>query len=132
MTASETATPSATILYEPYGQPTVIGKSYPFLYTGRTSVDRGTLLLSRQVLQHQTGRFISEDPIGLGGGNVNLYRTSYNTSYILTDPVGLWRLPRLIHPSHILRHSPRFSSAYKWLAMTRARNRCRIAFHTPI
>jgi uncharacterized protein RhaS with RHS repeats len=36
------------------------------------------------------GRFISEDPIGFDGGDVNLYAYAGNNPVNLTDPPGLW------------------------------------------
>lgn len=35
------------------------------------------------------GRFLTEDPIGFGGGDVNLYRFVRNNSVRHTDPTGL-------------------------------------------
>ena len=34
------------------------------------------------------GRFISEDLIGFGGGDINLYRYVFNTPVNITDPLG--------------------------------------------
>ena len=42
----------------------------------------------------ETGTFISEDPIGFGGGDPNLYRYVFNNSINFTDPHGL--NPRLL------------------------------------
>lgn len=36
----------------------------------------------------ETGRFISEDPIGFGGGDENLYRYVYNNPINFVDPYG--------------------------------------------
>jgi len=36
----------------------------------------------------KVGRFISEDPIGFEGGDLNVYRYVFNSSQILTDPTG--------------------------------------------
>ena len=40
----------------------------------------------------ETGRFISEDPIGFAGGDNNLYRYVKNASLISRDPLGLFTL----------------------------------------
>ena len=37
-----------------------------------------------------TGRFLSEDPIGFGGKDPNLYRYVFNDPLNLTDPTGLF------------------------------------------
>jgi RHS repeat-associated protein len=36
-----------------------------------------------------TGRFISEDPIGFGGSDANLYRYVFDSPVTFTDPTGL-------------------------------------------
>lgn len=52
-----------------------------------------------------TGRFISQDPIGFGGGDDNLYRYVGNAPTMFTDPDGLMTLSRqpesygLAHPT---------------------------------
>lgn len=38
----------------------------------------------------QVGRFISEDPMGFDGGDVNLYVYAENNPVLLMDPNGLW------------------------------------------
>jgi hypothetical protein len=38
----------------------------------------------------ETGRFLSEDPIGFNGGDVNLYVYSANNPVLYIDPSGLW------------------------------------------
>ncbi len=38
-----------------------------------------------------TGRFTQQDPLDLGGGDINLYRYAANTPTNLTDPTGLFR-----------------------------------------
>ncbi|HID69313.1 MAG TPA: RHS repeat-associated core domain-containing protein, partial [Desulfobacterales bacterium] len=39
-----------------------------------------------------TGRFISEDPLGFGGGDVNLYVYAQNNPVNFVDPMGLWTI----------------------------------------
>jgi len=79
----------STFLYEPFGQTTLANGSYPFRYTGRVPVSDSLYYYRARFYNSQTGRFISEDPIGFGGGDVNLYRYVGNAPTGLTDPTGL-------------------------------------------
>ncbi len=38
------------------------------------------------------GRFISEDPLGFDGGDVNLYGYASNSPMMMIDPLGLYDL----------------------------------------
>jgi RHS repeat-associated protein len=40
----------------------------------------------------RTGRFISQDPLGFDGGDVNLYIYAKNNPVLFSDPLGLWTL----------------------------------------
>jgi RHS repeat-associated protein len=75
--------------YESFGQTTATGSAYPFQYAGRSPVS-STLYHNRaRFYNSQTGRFISEDPIDLSGGDANLYRYVWNRPVSLVDPLGL-------------------------------------------
>ena len=43
-----------------------------------------------------TGRYVSEDPIGLSGGDENTYRYSFNNPQYFSDPDGLSSINRII------------------------------------
>jgi RHS repeat-associated protein len=75
----------------------------PYGYTGREH-DRETGLryFRARYYDGEVGRFISEDPIGFAGGDVNLYGYVRNSPIALIDPFGLdWReyVKRFVLPS---------------------------------
>ncbi len=76
--------------YEPFGAVTVSGTSSgnELRYTGRE--DDGTGIHYYRARYYHPGlqRFISEDPIGFGGGDPNLYAYVFNSPTILRDPSG--------------------------------------------
>jgi len=49
----------------------------------------------------QTGRFISEDPIGFGGGDVYLYRYVTNNPLSFADPLGLLNKSTIWSPTGV-------------------------------
>jgi RHS repeat-associated protein len=49
----------------------------------------------------QTGRWLSKDPIGLGGGDPNLYAFVFNDPINGRDPSGLWSLGDLLTPARV-------------------------------
>jgi RHS repeat-associated protein len=63
----------------------------PYTYTGR-EYDRETGLYYYRARYYdaQIGRFITKDPIGFAGGDVNLYGYVLNNPINLVDPWGLW------------------------------------------
>ncbi len=77
--------------YEPFGRPTATGagSANPFQYTGRE--DDGTGLYHYRARYYHSGmqRFVSEDPTGFAGGDMNFYAYVYNNPLKLTDPLGL-------------------------------------------
>lgn len=70
--------------YDAHGatQATGVASSNPFQFTGRENDNSGLYNYRNRYYSPSWGRFISEDPIGLGGGDINLYR------YVGNDPVG--------------------------------------------
>ena len=62
----------------------------PYTYTGREH-DRETGLYYYRARYYdpEVGRFISEDPIGFAGGDVNLYGYVHSSPIIWIDPYGL-------------------------------------------
>jgi RHS repeat-associated protein len=80
--------------YEPFGQTTAANSAYPFQYTGRVSVSSGLYYYRARFYNSQTGRFISEDPLGFGGGP-NQYQYGWGNPISTTDPLGLFGLADL-------------------------------------
>ncbi|MCA1614544.1 MAG: DUF4214 domain-containing protein [Acidobacteria bacterium] len=74
--------------YEPFGQTTSTGVSFPFGFTGRQQVQTGVYYYRARFYDPRAGRFISEDPEGFGAGDDNLYRYVFNQPGDLTDPEG--------------------------------------------
>lgn len=69
---------------------TGIGVLNPFLYTSREwEPEVGLYYYRARFYDPVAGRFLSEDPIGLNGGDFNLYRYVGNMVIEITDPLGL-------------------------------------------
>jgi len=68
----------------------------PFAYTGR-DWDAGSGLYYYRARWYDagTGRFLSEDPLGLAAGDTNLQRYVHNSPLSATDPTGLDIIPGL-------------------------------------
>mgnify|MGYP000938060127 CR=1 FL=1 len=86
-----------TYTYEPFGKTTTTGTSgNPFQFTGReqegpalSGVDGTGLYYYRaRYYQPRVQRFLSEDPIGFLGGDVNLYGYVGQNPVLMTDPSG--------------------------------------------
>jgi len=77
--------------YDPYGVAQVTGAASDnvFQYTGRENDGTGLLHYRDRYYSPTWGRFISEDPIGLSGGDVNLYRYVHGSPTSRRDPLGL-------------------------------------------
>jgi len=76
--------------YAPFGTTAVTGPTdaNAFQYTGREN-DRTGLYYYRARYYHQgLQRFVSEDPLGFAGGDVNLYAHAYNNPINFIDPSG--------------------------------------------
>ena len=79
-------------LYDAYGRiVTETGAlENPYTYTGREFDEESVLYFYRACYYDaRAGRFITEDPIGFGGGDENIYRYAFNNPINLTDPFGL-------------------------------------------
>ena len=80
--------------YAPFGQTTTSGtaNANPHQFTGReldTTLNSGLYYLRNRYYSPTLSRFISPDPLGIGGGDVNLYAYAHNDPTNLTDPLGL-------------------------------------------
>ncbi len=77
--------------YSPYGETQTSGTAdgNPVQYTGRENDQTGLYYYRARYYDPQLKRFISEDPIGLGGG-VNQYSYVDGNPISLVDPTGLY------------------------------------------
>jgi RHS repeat-associated protein len=63
--------------------------SNPFGFTARErDAESGLMFYRARYYDPKLGRFISQDPIGFDGGDLNLYRYVFNDPANLTDPSG--------------------------------------------
>jgi RHS repeat-associated protein len=75
--------------YEPFGKATQSGsESIAYQFTGREADQTGLQYNRARYYNPMLGRFISEDPLGFGGGDFNLYAYAGNTPINSTDPSG--------------------------------------------
>jgi len=86
--------------YEPFGQ--VLAQqetvAQPFKFVGRFGVmaePNGIYYMRARYYDPSVGRFISEDPLGFGGGDVNFFAYVLNDPVNWVDPTGNIRLPAL-------------------------------------
>jgi RHS repeat-associated protein len=80
--------------YDPFGNSlsTTGSVNNPFQYVGQYGVinsGNGLYLMGAREYDPITGRFTQTDPIGLNGGDSNLYNYVFNSPVILNDPFGL-------------------------------------------
>lgn len=81
---------ATTYSYDPFGNTTITGSSSsPFQYTGRENDGTGLYYYRARYYSPAIQRFISEDPIGLYGGDFNLYAYTRNNPIRYFDPWGL-------------------------------------------
>jgi RHS repeat-associated protein len=76
--------------YEPFGNTSNSGpaSTNAFQYTGRENDGTGLYFNRARYYNPTLQRFISQDPIGFGGGTTNLYSYTANSPTNLTDPSG--------------------------------------------
>jgi RHS repeat-associated protein len=89
-TTDSTGALATQYTYEPFGNTSSTGSitSNAFQYTGREN-DRTGLYFSRaRYYSPRLQRFISQDPIGFGGGSANLYAYTFNSPTNFSDPSG--------------------------------------------
>ncbi|WP_329377105.1 RHS repeat-associated core domain-containing protein [Streptomyces sp. NBC_01716] len=87
--ANADGTVATSYTYDPYGQPTASGaaSTNPYTFTGRESDGTGLLYYRNRYYDPESGRFISQDPIGYAGGT-NLYQYALSSPTTYTDPSG--------------------------------------------
>jgi len=88
---------SAKFLYTPFGE--VIDRTInnpdcdiPVGFAGAFGVIRepnGLYYMNARYYDPTIGRFLSEDPLGLGGGDMTLYSYAGNNPVVFVDPSGL-------------------------------------------
>jgi RHS repeat-associated protein len=91
-------------VYDSFGSRTQTSSvEFRYGYTGR-ELDRETGLYYYRARYYAptTGRFISEDPMGFGAGDTNLYRYVFNSPTNATDPSGeVFFIPFLIAAAEV-------------------------------
>jgi len=92
--ADSTGTLQTTYTFEPFGNTSVTGTATTnsFAYTGRELDATGLYFYRARYYNPQSQRFISEDPIEFGGGDVNLYGYLGQDPADDIDPLGLFGL----------------------------------------
>lgn len=86
---SSSGSTTASFTYEPYGVATKTGSDdTTFRYTGREDDGTGLLYYRARYVFPRTGRFISQDPLGIAAGE-NLYSYVEGSPTNAVDPEGL-------------------------------------------
>lgn len=90
----DTGVVKTTYRYDPFGNVSVTGEASdnPLQYTGRENDGTGLYYYRARYYSPELQRFISEDPIGLLGGDVNYFAYVGNNPVNFVDPLGLWVL----------------------------------------
>jgi RHS repeat-associated protein len=88
--ANSAGTVQTSYTYEPFGKVTQTGSanSNTFKYTGREQDASGLVNLRARYYSPSFQRFLSEDPIGLAGGDANLYAYVGSSPLAYTDRSG--------------------------------------------
>ena len=87
----DTGTLQTQYTYDPFGNTIVSGAAgtNSSKYTGREDDDTGLYYYRARYYSPSLQRFISEDPLAFGGGDVNLYAYVGNNPVNFVDPSGL-------------------------------------------
>jgi RHS repeat-associated protein len=77
--------------YQPFGATTTSGgtTTNAFGFTGRETDGNGLQYYRARYYDPRIGRFISEDPLELAGGDANFYTYVANSPINFVDPLGL-------------------------------------------
>ncbi|MBX3302489.1 MAG: RHS repeat-associated core domain-containing protein [Nitrospira sp.] len=105
--ADTAGTVQTSYTYEPFGGTTQSGSASTnsYKYTEREDDGTGLYYYRARYYSPRLQRFISEDPIGFRGRNINLYGYVSNNPINRIDPLGLWELqwgrpiPKLTGPA---------------------------------
>ena len=83
----------AQYTYEPFGNTTATGtSSNPYQYTGQANDGDGLYFYRNRYYLPALGRFASEDPIRIFGGDLDFYQYAQGSPTNFTDPLGLYTL----------------------------------------
>ncbi|HYL83776.1 MAG TPA: RHS repeat-associated core domain-containing protein [Candidatus Angelobacter sp.] len=95
--ADSTGTLQTSYTFEPFGSTSVTGAATTngFAYTGRELDASGLYFYRARYYSPYLDRFISEDPLGLAGGDTNLYGYVFNSPVNFVDPLGFDALTRI-------------------------------------
>jgi|CXWL01.1.fsa_nt_gi RHS repeat-associated protein len=76
--------------YGPFGETSTTGtpSGNPFQFTGRENDGSGLYYYRARYYSPSRSRFLTEDPLGFGAGDMNLYGYVFNNPTNLTDPSG--------------------------------------------
>jgi RHS repeat-associated protein len=81
--------------YEPFGASTTSGTVGLFGYTGQLQINASVYYYRARFYDSVTGRFLSEDPLGIAGG-MNMYAYVGGNPISFVDPLGLLDYPTLV------------------------------------
>jgi RHS repeat-associated protein len=110
-TVDDTGKNISSFQYEPFGKTTTTGL-YPLRFTGRLPLFSDLYYNRARYYSPTTGRFISEDPVGLPRGDFNGYRYAANQPTQLNDPLGLDPYSLDVSTDAVTRYQNRFGFAY--------------------
>ena len=114
--ASASGAPQTNYRYDPFGGSTEEGApaDNAWRFTGREDDSTGLLHYRARYMSAGSGRFASEDPIGLAGGDPNLH------AYVGGDPVNAVDPSGLLTPWTSLREPPARSTACRSVVRVRS------------
>ena len=89
--ADSTGTLQTQYTFDPFGNTSTTGTTTAnsFAYTGRELDATGLYFYRARYYSPGLDRFISEDPLGFAGGDMNLYAYVFNNPVDFLDPAGL-------------------------------------------
>ncbi len=104
--------------FEPYGATTQTGAAdpNPQQFTGRENDGTGLYYYRNRYYSPQTGRFISEDPIGWASGQTNAYAYVGGNPVQFSDPMGLQAIPLPMPPPTGPSCNPGSGGVPKWFS----------------
>ena len=81
---------ATTYTYEPFGKTAAAGTSTNAVqYTGRENDGTGLYYYRARYYSPRIERFLNEDPLRFGGGDINIFAYAQNSPVNLSDPSGL-------------------------------------------